>query len=183
MGNTTLFESIVAFVKSLTKGSFGICVETQTIPTMNKTGNPFVGRVVKRTRYANIAIGYDYENTVNARLLREGKPATFRSQTPKGMHWAEGLKSLFLQADKNADQYYLRLTFMANTKPTSDYLVDGREATPEEVKEFSAFFPEKTSNASHQGLSEEHEVRVVNPKIENIVRIYQSEDKRLWTRP
>lgn len=169
-------KDLRSFVNTLTNGTFGIVIETETEPRMRKTDNPYFGRVTKRSRIVNVAIGYDYENVVNNRREREGKAADFVADKPKGKHWVEF--PTILASDKNAEQLYLRTTMRANTKPTSVFLLDGKvvedAATIEEIKSFiqSSYKPQ------NQGLEEGNEVIVRDYKVESVVRITQGE--KVW---
>ena len=145
---------------------------------MRKTDNPYFGRVQKVTRLANVAIGYNYENVVNNRLAQEGKDQLhFTAQKPNGKSWVKGYENLFLVADKDPNQEYLRTTMRKNTKPTSLYLVDGKEATPSQEAEIKTFIqsPYKPTN---QGLDEGDEVIVRDYKVENIISITLGD--RVW---
>ena len=166
-----MVQSIVDFLSGLKKGVFGITLVANTQPKMNKTNNPYFGRVTKVTRLTNVAIGYSYENTIKNRLERAGSENTdFKSEAPKGRHWVEGYENILLQSNKDDTQYYLRTTMRKNTKASVTYLVDNRPATDEEINEFKAFFPKSsTSNKQTEaGLQDEEQVVVRDYKLESI---------------
>lgn len=171
-------KNLREFVTSLTKGVFGIVIITKTEPRMRKTNNPYFGRVQKVTRLANVAIGYNYENVVNSRLAQEGKDQLhFTAQKPNGKSWVKGFENLFLVADKDPSQEYLRTTMRKNTKPTTMYLVDGKQATDAEVAEIKTFI-QTSAKPTNQGLDEGDEVIVRDYKVENIISITLGE--RMW---
>lgn len=166
-----MVQSIVDFVSGLKKGVFGITLVAHTEPKMNKTNNPYFGRVTKVTRLTNVAIGYSYENTINNRLERAGVENTdFKSEAPKGRHWVEGYENILLQSNKDSEQYYIRTTMRKNTKASVEYLVDNRPATEEEINAFKEFFP-KSSTSTKQteaGLQDSEQVVVRDYKLESI---------------
>lgn len=171
-------KNLREFVKSLTKGVFGIVIIAKTEPRMRKTNNPYFGRVQKVTRLANVAVGYNYENVVNNRLEQEGKGQLhFTAQKPNGKSWVKGYENLFLVADKDGTTEYLRTTMRRNTKGTSMYLVDGKEATPSQKAEIETFI-QSSYKPTNQGLDEGDEVIVRDYKVENIVSITLGD--RMW---
>ena len=168
----TQIATLIDFVGTINKGTFGTTLIAVTEPKMNKRGNALYGRVHKATCMVNVALGYSYENTVNNRLAREGKENDFESQKPFGKSWVVGLENILLVSDKNAEQYYLRTTMLPNTNSKSVYLVDGRRATEEEVEIIKTFLV-KSSKPSNQGLSEEHSVIVRDYKLEGVLALTQ----------
>ena len=60
------------------KGTEMVSIHITTEPSMNKTGNPFLG-ALKHVALSGV-IGYDYNSSVNNQLVREGKEATFEAQ-------------------------------------------------------------------------------------------------------
>ena len=174
--NLKKMEDLRSFVSTLTKGTFGIVIETETEPRMRKTDNPYFGRVTKRSRIVNVAIGYDYENVVNNRREREGKAADFVSDKPKGKHWVEF--PTILASDKDEGQQYLRTTMRANTKPTSVFLLDGKVVEDATAIEQIKSFIQSSYKPQNQGLEEGNEVIVRDYKFESVVRITQGE--KVW---
>lgn len=72
---------IVNTIVSLSNnGTTPISFESVTEPRMNKTNNPFYGRVLK-VSFVGGLIGYNYENSVNNQLDREDKETNFKSQS------------------------------------------------------------------------------------------------------
>lgn len=128
----------------------------ETVPKMRKTGNPFVGRIVKRSKL-NGMIGFDYENSVNNQKLREGGEATFETQA---VEWREYLS-------KSLIRHKVNQTLYANIKvqrvlETVEYLCDGK------LIDKSAFaeFLDKPRKAGKQGV--ERDVIVRTPMLDNI---------------
>ena len=181
MTTTTQATQVINFIGAINKGTFGTTLATLTIPTMNKKGNPFYGRVQKATLYENIALGYGYENTINNRLAREGKESNFDSRKPFGRSWVKGFENLLLCSDKNPTQYYLRTTRLPNTYIKEVYFIDGRGATPSELADLQTWL--KTPNTpTNQGLNDGNEVIVRDYKVDGIIAIKQG-DKVFNTMP
>ena len=108
-----VFSTISEFVNNVARGTFGITLIAVTEPKMNKKGNPFFGRVQKATYMSNVALGYDYENVVNARLERKGETADYVAEKPKGKNW--DIFPFILKSDKDESIKYLRCTMRPNT--------------------------------------------------------------------
>lgn len=159
--------------ENLKKGQFGYTIVTKTTPKMNKTGNPFIGRVEKVSVYTNAMLGCNYTNIVNNRLENEGKERDFVAQAPKGRKF---YNSFFDQSEKDDSVFYLKIAFYKErTHVTSNYLIDGELATPEQVEQIKEFLPKNYSSAASQGLEEEDEVKMIAPKFDNVVAIVQGE--------
>jgi hypothetical protein len=125
-----------------------------------KTPNPYLDRATKRI-VSNVFIGFIYANSVNNALKKEGKEADF---VPSERKWGVRIPGTCLVAHK--DKKYLECRFLNAVKP--EYFLDGQPTTKET---FSAFMPEKSSNAEHQGLSEENEVILRDYKLASIAEI------------
>lgn len=163
----------------LNKGQFGYVVVTKTTPKMNKTNNPYFDRVEKISTYSNAMLGCSYSNVVNNRLQNEGKEANFTAEAPKGR---EKYNAFFDRSLKDPNTYYLKIAFYKQqTKVTSNYLVDGRLATAEELEQIKTFMPSRSSSAAHQGLEEADEVKMVAVNFNNVYGVVQGE-KVLYTK-
>lgn len=136
-------------------------IETATEPKMNKTNNPYYGRVKKHTVYLNVDFGKNYTDEVNRRRAEEGKSTDFQAQ--KSLY--ESVNEYFVKRGK---QVYLRFMFSKDTETKSIYTIDGRPATDAEVEEIKAFMPSKGKH-TNQGLEHQVDLRIV--KIENIVSL------------
>lgn len=136
-------------------------IETATEPKMNKTNNPYYGRVKKHTAYLNVDFGKNYTDEVNRRRAEEGKSTDFQAQ--KSLY--ESVNEYFV---KRGEQIYLRFMFSKDTETKSIYTIDGRPATDAEVEQIKVFMPNKGKH-TNQGL--ERQVDIRNVKIENIVSL------------
>lgn len=165
-------NSVVNFLNGMVRNTFGVVVTTSTEPRMNKTGNPYFGRVRKVSVITNVALGRDYQNAVNARLEREGLAADFKAEKPNGKHhFGEG--GYLLQSDKDETKFYLRLTENKNTTRKVVWLLDGREATDDEVAAIKAFIPLYGGSAKQAAFGLNEEVKVTDVLLENVTEIRQ----------
>jgi hypothetical protein len=139
-------------------------LEIVTEPTMNKRGNPYIGRVKRHTAYLGVDFGKSYTEEVNRRRAEEGKTADFKAK--KSLY--EEVNAYFV---RHGSQLYLRYMLKADAKPCDPiYEVDGRPATKQEVKEIESFYPKKNTS-NNQGLEKGNEVVFRVTKIENIVAL------------
>lgn len=175
MNATTIATTtqVTNFVKTISKGTFGNTMVALTSPTMNKRGNPFVGRVTKVTYLSNVAIGYNYANRVNAILTREDKADDFVAQPLKGKRWVKGMANLISHSISNPNQHYLRVTMLPNTHIESVYLIDDHKATDEEMTILSRFLTQ-INKPTNQGVNEGNEVVVKDYKVESVVYLSQA---------
>ena len=142
-------------------------IEVATEPKMNKTNNPYYGRVKKHTAYLGVDFGKSYTKEVNRRRAEEGKTADF--QAKKSPY--ERVNDYFV---RKGEQIYLQMLLKKDNKTKCIYEVDNRPATEEEITAIKGFMPSK-SKATNQGLNEGNEVQMRVIKIENIVAIGNSE--------
>ena len=70
------------------KGNGFAHIITRTVPAMRKTGNPFHGNVFK-VADVNIQAGFEYINSVNNQLSREGKTPDAEAKPRK---WGQRIK-------------------------------------------------------------------------------------------
>lgn len=166
--------NLATVVKNIKRNTFGVCCTLETEPRMRKTHNPYVGRVTKVTQYINVALGRDYYAAIENAAERKGLDGTMAHEKPSGMDWFD--YPYFLVSDKNPNQYYLRLTLNKNTAVKATYMVDGREATENEVAEIKSFLYDNSYSAKQAavGLADDDEqIRPFSVKIENIVELHQ----------
>lgn len=169
------FSKLSAVVKTIKRNTFGVVIVTETIPTMRKTNNPYMGRVTKVSTYTNVALGRDYETAVNnvAERTNVNDTHTFVASAPKGQLWSD--YPYFLQSIKDAEQFYLRMTMNKNTKITATYYVDNRVATSAEVAEIQNFLQSHGTSQKQKdyGIKDEDVVIPISVKVENIVSVSQ----------
>jgi len=107
--------------------------ETLTRPALTKknrtTKAPTTFTVEIRSRFV-ASLGVNYENEVNDLREAQGLARDFEAQKPSGKHYVNGTNWL-MEADKTPGKFYAALSRFEGRETT--YLIDGVEATPEQV--------------------------------------------------
>jgi hypothetical protein len=142
------------------RGAKMCTIITNTEPRMRKTNNPYAGLVTKRCRM-NITVGFIYTNSVNKARGKEGNDQPFVASERKWGQKVPGTPfvmhngAMYVEAKPNAG------------KPQVEYFhkVSGEVILKETL---SQWLQEPSSNAEHQGVSEENEVIVRTYSINNI---------------
>lgn len=132
---------------------------------MNKTKNPFYGRVTKKQR-SNVFINFDYANSVNKRLVKEGKEADFVAHQRV---WGERLPNTPIVFHNNT--YYLEAGFLTKNDPKVEYFLDGE---PTDKAVFETYMKPKTKSSGNQGLEDENEVVLRDFKIDSVHEIHMN---------
>lgn len=159
-------SELVEVLKGVDKSTF-INVTMETVPTMNKTGNPFYNKEnktfsVRKLTTCNYLIGNNYENRVNNNMEKEGMETTFESLKPSGKHH---VSKCVLVDDKTETVYYLMVERFDEVKPQVEYTKDGLPMNETDRMILNDFLV-KSSDSSRQ--EQERKVSVITPKIENI---------------
>lgn len=154
---------------------FGLQVVTSTIPTMNKTGNPYYGRVKKVSLISGATFAI-YANKVNGKLDRKGISVDFTADRhPYAQSMRGALEHIVYENKKNPAQKYLKLCgILASMDFDNTYLIDGRIATDEEVADIRNKWEKKSHSSAKQsacGLEGDEQVYFALPKLENVVFI------------
>jgi hypothetical protein len=132
---------------------------TETIPKMSKTGNPYYGQIVKKSK-CNYLLCTDYSKRVNNNRVKEDKENDFVSQTPNGkIH----LSPCVLTDEKTETKLYLFVERFNEVKPKVVYF---HNDTPIEKEMIQQFLP-KVYESNTQGL--DRNVIVNTPLFESIV--------------
>jgi hypothetical protein len=132
---------------------------TETIPKMSKTGNPYFGQIVKKSK-CNFLLCTDYSKRVNNNRVKEEKENNFVPQTPKGkIHLSECV----LTDEKTETKLYLMVERFDEIKPKVQYF---HNDTPIEKEMFQQFLPKVYDNGS-QDL--DREVKPMTYLFESIV--------------
>lgn len=95
-------QELVEFLKSL-KGATSATIVAETVPTMAKTDNPFVGKVIKRS-VVNGVLNVHYANSVNRQRVREDSAPDF---IPQERAWGTRIEGTPLV--QHNSQYYLEV--------------------------------------------------------------------------
>ena len=107
------------------KGVTFVSVDVQTEPKMRKTDNPYLGTTKLVTLSG--AINYDYENSVNNQLLREGKEANFIVSPRK---WGEHANNWI----EYKNDYYLSIKVENYSEPV--FIYNGNKIDKELLEPF-----------------------------------------------
>lgn len=141
------------------KSCHAVSVDTVTIPSMRKTGNPYVGAVKVQTM--NGLIGFDYANAVNNQLAREDNDNAFEF-VPHTRKWGVLMDNRNMVEHKG--KYYLQMKVQSlSGKPR--YMMDGQEIDSALVK---PFLQEKSKVGTQAAVGIEKEVIVRDVELGNI---------------
>ena len=141
-------------------------VKTETDFRMNKTNNPFFGRVKKQTTNRYL-LAFDYENRVNNNMEKENLEREFNSQKPSGRTHVSKCVTV---DDKTNSVYYVNLEYFKENKPKNVLTLDGQIVNDEDLlNEINLYKVKSTPFGSSQ--PQERKVLMIAPKIENIVFI------------
>jgi hypothetical protein len=120
---------------------------TETIPKMNKTGNPYFEAIVKKSK-CNYLLCTDYGKRVNNNRVKEEKDNDFVPQAPKGK---KHLSECVLTDEKTETKLYLFVERFDEIKPKVQYFHNDE---PIEKEMFQEFLP-KPSASNTQELDRE----------------------------
>jgi len=110
------------------KGTSFVTIVAVTEPRMRKRGNPYSGRVFKRSR-VNGAIGWLYDSGVNRQRVREGLEPDFESFPRK---WGERIKGTPFVEHKGKTYLELKVERALST----EYLLDGEVIDKSVIEEW-----------------------------------------------
>jgi hypothetical protein len=120
---------------------------TETIPKMNKTGNPYYGEIVKKSR-CNFLLCTDYSKRVNNNRIKEDKENDFVPQAPKGK---KHISPCVLTDEKTETKLYLMVERFDEIKPKVMFFHNDE---PIDKAMFQEFLP-KPSESNTQELDRE----------------------------
>lgn len=152
------------------KGQLGICVTYLVDAAMNKTNNPYYGRVKKLTTVSNARLGVSYESCVNGKLERSGQTPDYQA----GKSTTDFVND-FIQVSKDGTKYYLKVGINSRTTIDSVYYLDGRIATDKEMADIRNYL-KKSAPSQRQiaaGIAADEVYRHITPNVENILHIWQ----------
>ena len=153
-------ESELVSLMMTVNGSTFINLVTETDVRMNKTGNPYFGRV-KKMSSRNYLIGNDYEKRVVTNGEKEGVDG-FEVGELKGKHH---VSKCVLQSDKDESVFYLMVELFDEIPPIVEYSCEG---DPIEKQLFEDYMVKVYENKSQP---QERKVKVITPKFSSIKRL------------
>jgi len=90
---------------AISKGAQFATITALTVPSMNKTDNPWIGRVEKEAE-VNGVINWDYERCVNRQRIREGIDPDFEALERS---WGQRIRELPFTVNAKTKLLYLEL--------------------------------------------------------------------------
>jgi hypothetical protein len=140
-------------------------ITTITEPSMNKGGNPFYGRLTKKT-VSEVTLNFIYANSVNTQREKENKSLEETPVfVPHARKWGEKIQGTCLVQHKG--NVYVEARF-GKQIAKSEYFCDG---APIAKTEIAMYLKESNSNAEHQGVSRENEVIMRDYKLSNVAAL------------
>jgi hypothetical protein len=133
-------------------------IVTETPLRMNKKGNPFFGKVTKRSS-CNYSVGMVYENRVNNNEIKEGLDGTFKTESLKGK---KHVNKVVLIDKETESIHYVMVERFFEVKPQVSYTFEGNSI---EKVMFQDFMIKYQENHKQQ---QDRKVMVLTPKVENI---------------
>lgn len=110
------------------KGTSFVTIVALTDPRMRKRGNPYIGRVLKRST-VNGAIGWIYQNSVNRERARENLEPDFEAFPRK---WGQRIKGTPFVEHKGKTYLELKVERALST----EYLLDGEVVDKSVIEEW-----------------------------------------------
>ena len=131
-------QELLTLLMNVEKPTFTNIV-SEVFPKMNKTGNPYFGKVVKKSK-GNYFIGGSYEEMVKTRMEKEGMEPTFESkECSVGEHISK-----CVQYNDNTKKHYLQYFTFETSKPKSTFEFEGNEI---DKQLFESFMVKKSENS------------------------------------
>ena len=153
-------DELLQICMNLPKGTWGH-FEIHTIPSMNKTGNPFYNLVKKITK-GNILIGgkvdEDEKTPYQKRVIKKTGNVDFVPEKNNVGNHVEGTPVLY---NEKLDRYYLQYEWFEEVLPKATYEFEGN---PIEKQMFRDYMRSYTPN--------KYGVNVQSVKFENIKRLH-----------
>lgn len=154
-------SEVVPFFLSYDKTSF-INVVTDTLVRMNKTGNPYYNQVHKLSS-RNYLINSDYFKRVISQGKKEGINPEENTFEVEGMSGRERVGNSVCIDTKTRSTHYLFLELFEEVPPKVEYLFEGESIDKVMFQDYLV----KVSESKKQ--PQEKKVKVITPKVENIV--------------
>ncbi len=128
----------------------------------NPTKNPYYEEgIINHSRKVQINTGFDYVNSVNGRLKKEGKEQDFEGQD----NWFEVISKGLVTDKSTRTKLYFRYQYLKTSTQDQEFLFQGNQI---EKRLFESFMTEK-SNYENQGLDNPLQFQVCD--LNNILKI------------
>jgi hypothetical protein len=152
------------------KTSTFVHLVTETKVRMNKTGNPFFDKVIKKSS-CNYLMGNDYQIRVWGNGEKEGIPQEENTFEVEEMKGKKHLSKVVCIDTKTESVYYLMVERFDEIKPKVEYTFEGN---PIEKQLFESYMV-KVSESKKQ--PQERKVKVLTFKLDNIKEISFGKEK------
>lgn len=154
------------------KGHQFVGVVTETSVRMNKTGNPYFGRVTKVTT-SRVSFNYSYENACNNRAEKEGYDRNFVTESLPWGQWIDGQTNRLIS---HKGGVFVRFYKIPTELPKVTYYLDGVEVTDNSVlNEIFSYIPQRSDYSKKQAeagiVDIEKQCKPYAVALENILRI------------
>lgn len=166
--NKYIVESTIQAILGEIKGATAIGVTIRTIPSMRKTGNPFMEDGVFKTGDIAGILGGRYDNAINNQSGREDGTLDFVPQTAKWFEYIEGSKVIGHNRNKPHETYYFAIKVQsAGEQVYTDGLGEVIEGA--RLEELKSFFPAKKAPATQDHIEKKVIWRTI--KLSSIVEM------------
>jgi hypothetical protein len=113
-------SEMIEIFKTIEKSTF-VNLVTEVVVKMNKTNNPYYGKVIKKNR-GNYLIGNEYGIRVGTNQEKEGiDPTTFEVRE----NWFQHVSKCVVK-NKKSEDYYLQYEFFKESNPVTEYIFEGQ---------------------------------------------------------
>ena len=153
--------ALVSMLAAEVRGTSVLSAEIETEPDMRKTGNPYVGNVVKKQKL-NGLVGFDYEAGVNRLAAKEG--AEQRDAKPRA--WGTlSADRIFVCKLNDGVPTHLRMKVEKSIDPRFFDRSTGAEIARETLAPFLPAKRKSSTQADLQGEVVERDVTLENVKV------------------
>ena len=135
------------------QGCQPVSIDIVTDPRMTKTNNPYLGTMKHNT--INGLIGFNYTNSVNNQLAREGQEKDFEAQPRK---WGERKGKLVYHTTKDGEnKIYIEVKVQSSGEPV--FMFNDTEISKSLIEHY---LPKHKKPATQDGIDKEVVVRDVS---------------------
>lgn len=160
---------LIGLLNGIEKSTF-VHLLTETKVRMNKTGNPYFDRIVKKSS-CNYLMGNDYGKRVIVNGEKEGIPSEENTFEVEEMKGKKHVSKVVCIDTKTESVYYLMVERFDEISPKVEYVCEGN---PIEKQLFESYMV-KVSESKKQ--PQERKVKVLTFKIDNIKEISFGKEK------
>jgi hypothetical protein len=149
-------NELIVILSNQEKGTF-VNLVTETKVRMNKKGNPYYGKVIKRSK-CNYLLGMEYESRVRTNEEKEGLDPDFKTEKNKvGQHVSKCV--LF---NEKTGLHYVMVERFDEIKPNVQYLFEDNSIDKVLFNDFMIKYQES------QKQEQERKVHVLSFTIDNV---------------